>query len=164
LEIETISVVLTGISISLAAIYYALTLRRQQQTRNAQAFFQLYQNAMDQGCIQGLTETVWLQDGEGFEEWWEEYGPEHNMEFFVRWWSGLVFYESVGILVENKIVDVSIVDDLMSGAILITWEKYEPIILGIREKFGWPQFQEWQEYLTGEIRKIVDKQHPDFRK
>ncbi len=46
----------------------------------------------------------------------------------------------------------------------MTWDKYEPIIMGIREKEGWPQFQEYQEYLTGEIRNIVDRQHPDFRK
>jgi type II secretory pathway pseudopilin PulG len=163
-EIETISVVLTGLSVSLAAIYYALTLRRQQQTRNAQAFIQLYQNAMDQGYLKGLTETLWLQEGEVFEDWWLKYGPEHNMEFFVRWWSGLVLYESVGILVKNGFVDISIVDDLISGPVLLTWERYEPIIQGIRDKYGWPQFQEWQEYLTDEIRKIVEKQHPDFRK
>jgi hypothetical protein len=163
-EIETISIFLTGISVSLAAIYYALTLRRQQQTRNAQAFIQLYQNAIDQGYIQSLSEAIWLQEGKDFEEWWEKYGPEHNMEFFVRWYRGIVFYESVGILVKNKIVDLALVDDLMSGPVLITWERYEPIIRGIREKYGYPHFQEWQEYLTDEIRKIVDQQHPDFRK
>jgi hypothetical protein len=163
-DLQTVSVVLTGISVSLAAVYYAMTLRRQQETRNAQVFIQLYQKAMDQGYLRSLTEAVWLQKDEGFDEWWEKHGPESDIEFFVRWWSGLVFYESVGILVKKRMIDPAIVDDLISGPILLTWEKYEPIIMGIREKEGWPQFQEYQEYLTGVIRKIVDKQHPDFRK
>lgn len=163
-DLQTVSVVLTGISVSLAAVYYAMTLRRQQETRNAQVFIQLYQKAMDQGYIRSLTEAVWLQKDDGFDEWWEKHGPESDIEFFVRWFSGLVFYESVGILVKKKMVDPAIVDDLMSGPIMLAWEKYEPIIMGIREREGWPQFQEYQEYLTGEIRKIVDRQHPDFRK
>ena len=164
MEIETLSVVLTGISVSLAAIYYALTLRRQQQARTAQTFIQIYQNAIEQGYIQSLSEAIWLQKDEGFEAWWEKYGPENNMEFFVRWYRGIVFYESIGILVKNGIVDLALVDDLMSGPILITWERYEPIIKGIRERYGYPHFQEWQEYLVREIKKIVDWQHPDFMK
>jgi hypothetical protein len=161
-EIETISVVLTGISVSIAAIYYALTLRRQQQARTAQTFIQIYQNAIEQGYIQSLSEAIWLQKDEGFDEWWKKFGPENNMEFFVRWYRGIVFYESIGILVKNGIVDLSLVDDLMSGPVLITWDRYEPIIMGIREKYGYPHFQEWQEYLVKEIRKIVDQEHPDF--
>lgn len=164
IDLQTVSVVLTGISVSLAAVYYAMTLRRQQETRNAQVFIQLYQKAMDQGYIRSLTEAVWLQEDAGFDEWWEKHGPENDIEFFVRWFSGLVFYESVGILVKKGMIDPAIVDDLLSGPIMLTWDKYEPIIMGIREKEGWPQFQEYQEYLTGEIRKIVDRQHPDFRK
>jgi hypothetical protein len=163
-DYQTFSVVLTGLSVSLAAIYYALTLRRQQETRNAQFFLQLYQNAQDQGFLQTISETIWLQEVKDFDDWWERYGPENNMEFFKRWFSMMVFFEGVGILVKRKLIDPTIVDDMMSGTILIAWEKYELINRGIRERYGYPQWQEWQEYLTGEIRKIVDKQHPDFRK
>ena len=86
------------------------------------------------------------------------------MEFFKRWFSMMVFFEGIGILVKRKLIDPTIVDDMMSGPILLAGERYELINRGIRERYGYPQWQEWQEYLTGEIRKIVDKQHPDFRK
>ena len=163
-DYQTFSVVLTGLSVSLAAIYYALTLRRQQETRNAQFLFQIFQNAQDHRFLQTLSETIWLQDVKDFDDWWEKYGPENNMEFFKRWFSMMLFYEEIGILVKRKLIDPTFVDDMMSGPILLVWEKYELINRGIRERYGYPQWQEWQEYLTGEIRKIVDKQHPDFRK
>jgi hypothetical protein len=161
-DYQTLSIVLTGIGLIIALTYYALQIRNQNKTRTAQTFIQLYQNAIDQGYIQSLSEAIWLQENEGFDEWWEKYGPENNMEFFVRWYRGIVFYESIGILVKNGIVDLSLVDDLMSGPVLITWERYKPIIMGIREKYGYPHFQEWQEYLVNEVRKIVNRQHPDF--
>lgn len=163
-DYQTFSVVLTGLSVSLAAIYYALTLRRQQETRNAQFFLQLYQNAQDQGFLQTISETIWLQDVKDFDDWWGKYGPENNMEFFKRLFSMMVFFEGVGILMKRKLIDPTIVDDMMSGTILLAWEKYELINRGIRERYSYPQWQEWQEYLTVEISKIVDKQHPDFRK
>ena len=170
-NIETISIVFTGISISLAAFYYINTLRNtrknqelQLETRQTQFFFQLYQNATDQGFLQTVSETIWLQNPENFDDWWEKYGPENNMEFFKRWFSNMVFFEGVGILVKRKLVDISIVDDMMSGPILLAWEKYESIHRGIRERFSYPQWQEWNEYLSMEIKKIVEKQHPDFRR
>jgi hypothetical protein len=86
------------------------------------------------------------------------------MEFFKRWFSMQVFFEGVGILVNRKLVDPTFVDDLMSGPIMLVWEKYESINMGIRERYGYPQWQEWQEYLTREIQNIVQRQHPDFRK
>jgi hypothetical protein len=156
-DYQTLSIVLTGIGLIIALTYYALQIRNQNKSRTAQTFIQLYQNAIDQGYIQSLSEAIWLQENEGFDEWWDKYGPENNMEFFVRWYRGIVFYESIGILVKNGIVDLSLVDDLMSGPVLITWERF-------REKYGYPHFQEWQEYLVNEIRRTVDIQHPDFLK
>ena len=161
---QTISIALASASIMIAATYYTLTIRKQQQTRNAQFFLQLYQNAHDQGFLQMLSETIWLQDTEDFDEWWEKYGPENNMEFFKRWYSMQVFFEGVGILIKRKLIDPTFVDDLMSGPIMIAWEKYGFIHKRIRERDNFPQWQEWQEYLTNEIGKIVERQHPDFRK
>jgi hypothetical protein len=99
-----------------------------------------------------------------FDDWWERYGPENNMEFFKRWFSMVAYFEGIGILVKRRLIDPAFVDDILSGPILLAWEKHELIHRGIRERYGWPQWQEWQEYLTDEIKKIVDMQHPDFRK
>lgn len=164
LLLQTVSVVLAGISVSLAAVYYALILKRQQETRNAQFFMQIYQEAQNEGFLRAIAEAIWVQEHMEFDEWWDKYGPENNMEFFNRWWKMIVFFEGVGIMVRRNLIDIEMVDDYMSGPIMLTWERYGHIIQAIRERDNYPQFQEWHEYLTDEIRKIVEKQHPDFRK
>jgi len=117
--IQIISQIMATAGVLFAAIYYTMTLRKQQETRNAQFFLQIYQNAQDQGFAQTISETLWLQNTEDFDEWWEKYGPENNMEFFKRWFSMQVFFEGVGILVSRKLVDPTFVDDMMSGPILM---------------------------------------------
>lgn len=73
------------------------------------------------------------------------------------------FYEGIGVLVKRKLIDVNLVDDLMSGFILRSWEKIEPIIKEFRERENWPQAWEWIEYLYHQIKPIVEEQHPELK-
>ena len=159
---EFIAIMLTGLGLIASILYYTFTLRNANQTRQTQLFMQAYQKAQDQGFLQTLSEAIWLQETMEFDAWWQKYGPGNNMEFFRRWFSMLVFMEGIGIQIGRGLLDVAVVDDMMSGPILICWDRYEPIIKGIRERYGYPQFQEHQEYLVEEIRKIVNRQHTDY--
>ena len=64
--IQIISKIIASAGVFFAVIYYTLTLRKQQETRNAQFFLQIYQNAQDQGFLQTISETIWLQNTENF--------------------------------------------------------------------------------------------------
>ena len=43
MDVQTIGVLVTAASVSMAAIYYAFTLRNQNRTRQAQLFMQIFQ-------------------------------------------------------------------------------------------------------------------------
>jgi len=73
------------------------------------------------------------------------------------------YFEGMGVLVNRKLIDVSFVDDLISGLIIRYWEKMEPIIDDAREKMDYPQLAEWTEYLYREIRTIAEEQHPELK-
>ena len=73
------------------------------------------------------------------------------------------FLEAIGVLVNRGMIDVTLVDDLMSGSILKWWEKFEPVQLEIRERFNWPQNAEWGEYIYKQIKPIVEEQHPELK-
>jgi len=161
-SLESLAIILTGFGLIASILYYTLTLQNANKTRHTQLFMEAYQKAQDQGFLQTLSEAIWVQETMDLDSWWQKYGPVNNMEFFKRWFSMLVFMEGIGIQIKRGLLDPSVVDDMMSGPILICWDRYEPIIKGIREKYGYPQFQEYQEYLVDEIRKIVNKQHSDY--
>jgi hypothetical protein len=70
------------------------------------------------------------------------------------------FFEGIGVMVKRGLIDISLVDDLMSGHVTSSWEKYKPIIEEIR-KNNWPQCLEYWEYLYDEVRVIMEEQHPE---
>jgi hypothetical protein len=173
-SVETVSIVFTGLSISLAAFYYISTLRNANrmreltlkaqelaiESRNTQFFMQLYSSTNDEDAIKMVfTEKKW----DSFDEWWEQNGATNNPDIFARWFKMMYTHELFGLMAKRGFLDIEIIDDLMSGGILMIWDRYGPIVEGMREKYGYPQLQEHQEYLVNEIRKIVNKQHPNFQ-
>ena len=169
-EIQTIYYMVAATGVLVAAAYYVITLRSSSkaqktalESRNAQFFLQLYSSFDLEMLRISWNDIMGRRDWNTFEEWWEKHGPESNIEDFAKWLRSVILYEIYGVLVKRGFLDINLVDDIISGPTLMIWEVYKPIIFGIREKYGYPQFQEYQEYLANEIRKIVDKQHPDYR-
>lgn len=153
--------------------YYALTVRNAQRTReltlkaqeqaiesrNTQFLIQMHKEITNEEGIKIVfSDKTW----DTFDEWWEMYGPINNPDAFSKWFKMILAHETIGLLLKRDFLDIEVIDDLMSGAILMTWDRYEAIIDGLRERYGYPQLQEHQEYLANEIRKIVKNQHPDF--
>lgn len=73
------------------------------------------------------------------------------------------YWEGIGVLVKRNLIDPTLVDDLMSSALLMYWEKYEPVAREYRRRIGYPQAAEYQEYLYNRIKAIAEKQHPELK-
>ena len=96
------------------------------------------------------------------EEFIEKYGPYTNREKYLVWLSRANFYEGIGILVKRGLIDVTMVDDLISGPLMLFWEKRAgPIAMEFRERYNNPAALEWVEYLYHEVKRVRDKEHPD---
>ena len=117
----------------------------------------------DEGITITWKDMIGKREWNTFEEWWDRFGPENNIEYFAKWLRGQILYEIYGAMVRRGFVDVDLIDDMMSGPILMYWEASKPIIYGMREKKGYPQFQEHFEYLARRIRDVVSEQHPNFK-
>ena len=160
-DAQTISIIFAGVSIGLAAIYYMMTLRNQDRTRQTQLFMSLFETYMEESYQ--ISEATMLNDWQwnDFEDFMEKYGYKtENYGMFVK--EG-TFLEAIGVLVNRGMIDITLVDDLMSGSILKWWEKFEPVQLEIRERFNWPQNAEWGEYIYKQIKPIVEEQHPELK-
>jgi hypothetical protein len=75
----------------------------------------------------------------------------------------LRFFEGIGVLVHRELIDVSFVDDLMSGATVRFWEKFNPVIEENRVRTNWPQAVEWFEYLYNQVKPLMMEQHPELK-
>jgi hypothetical protein len=158
----TLSIVLTGIGIIVAISYYTLTLRNANRTRQAQILMQLYDRWVEVEFKQlqrEVSEMSWVD----YDDYKRKYGPQSNPEADDKQRSLAAYYEGIGVLVNRKLIEASMVDDLMSNAIINYWEKWAPVLREIRREYNYPQAAEWVEYLYSVIKPIAEKQHPELK-
>jgi len=87
------------------------------------------------------------------DDYMKKYGPTTNIEAWASTESVTAFFEGVGVLLHNKLINLGLVDDLLSSPIKYTWEKIEPLVKERRKRRKRPQIWEWFEYLYNEMQK-----------
>jgi hypothetical protein len=145
-DIQTVSVAIASASVTLAAIYYIWQIRHQNKVRQTDLIMRLYSTwgTME---FQEAWKEVMTTELEDFKKavgklgWSETYAVVSS------------FFEGIGVLLYRELIDISLVDDLLSGPTQMTWERIEPIIRDRREYFSQPQMMEWFEYLYNEMKK-----------
>ena len=166
-SIETVSIVFTGISISLAAFYYINTLRNSQrnqqtqlETRQAQLFIQLYNRFRDDTeslDIESSFLDVEIKSSEDFIRLWR------TDEDFGKVLSTLGgFYEGIGVMVREGYIPVRLVALQWGGTTRRLWEKMEPFMSDVREAQTFPRAWAETEYLYEELMKYLDE-HPELK-
>lgn len=93
-----------------------------------------------------------------------KYGPQVNLRATAKTRTIDQYFEGIGVLVHRNLIDVDLVDDMMSSLLISYWEKRGSLIYEARERFNSPQIMEWTEYLYNEVRKVAERQHPELRK
>ena len=169
LTLQTIGILLTGLTVSIAAIYYTLTLRYtrrnqdlQLETRQAQLFMQLYSQFRTKEFQQVWTEIRFWEWG-SYDEYLEKYGPQTNPEAYSLMMSIVNFFDGVGMLVKRELIDMSFVEEMFSNHIILFWRKLEPIIKEARERQlspltpPRPRIWEMVEYLYDEVIKYEEE-------
>jgi hypothetical protein len=98
---------------------------------------------------------MYRQQWKDFEDWKEKYGPVSNHEAYENFSMIGGYFNSIGMLVENQILDIEIPYEEAAGTIISTWERIEPITKEFRkdDPSAWMFF----EYLYNEIKKIKEQ-------
>jgi len=152
IQIEYLPIVLTGIGIIVSILYYTMTLRNSNKTRQAQLFMNLYEvyRGMDFRRRWYSTSSWEWSDHDDF---LLKYGPDTNVEAFSTFNSILGFFEGVGMLVRRGYVELDLVEDLLDIPADVIWEKFKDIVYASRQKRNWPQLFANYEYLIQELGK-----------
>jgi len=168
MTLQTIGILLTAVTVSIAAIYYTMTLRYtrrnqelQLETRQAQLFMQIYSPLTDERFVKLFGEVIKYQ-WEDYDEYNKKY--RGNIDSNAKLSTLANYFEGIGVLVKRGLVDVSFVDDLMSGAMMLYWEKIGDMVRESRVRSNWPQMLEYVEYLYERIRALAVEQHPEITK
>ena len=72
------------------------------------------------------------------------------------------YFEGLGVLVRENLLDIRVVALLMTGNVINYWSKLKPIIGDIREALNWPRAWIEAEYLYNELMKYLEE-HPEHK-
>jgi len=138
--------ILVGIAVAL------LQLRDLGKTRKADLLMELYATFRSKEFNRDYMEVL-QHSWRDFDDWMERYGPEKNPEAFSIWLSVPLYFEGVGVLLYRKMIDIALVDDLLSSEILVLWQKIEPVVKEYRIRMNRPQLFEYFEYLYEQMKR-----------
>ena len=141
-DLKEILAIVTPLAVAVGVIIALLQLRNQYRLRQIDMVMRLYSRFGDDSFVRHFSRvTNW--DYETYEAYLERRTEDDYISLTVV----TVFFEAMGLLLERKLAPIDLVDDLLSGPILLAWPKVQPIWIGFREQYGVPAAAEWFEYL-----------------
>lgn len=114
----------------------------------------LYETYRSPEFFQDWDTVIWRIEFDDWEEAMRKLQPIHNPKERKEWFSVGTFFNGVGVLVKRKLIDISLVDDLLGNMIRIAWEKIGPIEIESRVRFNNPTAFMDFEFLYNEILQV----------
>jgi len=159
-DAQTVGVLVTAASVTVAAIYYILTLRTNQrnlkmnlETRQTQLFMQVFQRFQEPDFTKQwnlLMNREW-KDLDDYRKKYSDPGPDGASLLSVQ-----TYFEGVAVLLMKGMIDVDLVYELMPTMVTTFWKKYEPLVRLRRDEINYPQYFRPVEYLSD---RMVEHAH-----
>ncbi len=155
--IETIALVLTGLSITASIFYYSNVIQNQNKARQRELIYQKYQNISVE-YSRAYNDVILMSDWNTYAEFDEKYGRKNNPDAAAKWMYITRVYNFAGVYLEEG-ADPDLLFKLYPApAVINLWEKFEPIFMERRRRFNDPERAKSFELLYNEARK----RYPDL--
>ena len=155
-DIQTVSIAIASASIVIAVVYYILQIQHQKKMRQTDLVTHLSRDiALDREALDAYVDIV-EAEFEDYDDFVKKYGKFISKNQVPRSFMMMGnFYEQIGVLLRNRLIDASLVDQLFP--VSTTWEKMKPLVEGMRKEYHDPTVFEWFEYLCNEMKKREQK-------
>lgn len=151
--LQSLSYVAAAIGVFMAAAYYVMMLRFQNRTRQAQLFMQIHAQWESRAFIKGFYDILNVWKWKDWDDFWAKYGQRSNEEAFITMTEVIWYFEGVGQLLKDGLIDISLVEAMYLDRVIKLWEKGYPITMGLREMHRNPDYYGNFEYLYKEMKK-----------
>jgi len=152
--IQTVSVVITALSVALGIGMGVIQFRNLVKTRQIQLYMDLYNKIMEKDLLRYYVEVLLLWKWKDTNDFFEKYGPEKNLDEFIKFSLVTSYLENMGLVLNENLVDVRLVAILIGSTVQGFWEKYEPIIIEMRRRWNTPRVMPMTEYLYKQVKSV----------
>jgi hypothetical protein len=157
-EFQTISILFTGLSISIAAFYYISILRSNKEARQRELMYLRFQYN-DLTYMETFT-YVMSKHFTNLEEFREHFDPVEKPEAFAKYIFLGTRYQNLGLMLQEGKIDPDLLFKIYAPrTIMQIWEKISFMETITRERFNDPSHYAAFEYLYNEAKK----RYPDIQ-
>ena len=132
--------------------YYVMTVQNQNRTRKAQMLITLQKDFSDYNMALRAYE-IWNWEWKDFDDFDNKYGS-HNVEETAKRYTDWFWYNNIGLMLKNKLLEKDTLYDLFGTSFIITWERWEPIIKEYRLRTYGSTYLVYYEFLADQMRLV----------
>ena len=150
LDVTEISAIVAAAGVLVGVVYYILDMRYQSKVRQTDLVMRLYAT-FSSNDFQDAWAKVRAR-GSDFEKLDDIF--EFDQKGGLREVNQVcLFFEGIGILLQRRLLDTRMIEDLFGGAIARAWEKCKTGVMKARQQVNDPTIYYYFEYLYNEMKK-----------
>ena len=143
-DISTLANLVNAAAVTAGVIFAAVQIHHYRQRRRRDAMIELLRSFQSRDFTRALRRVNSLPDGADLQKIREILGPDGADDVFML---GLT-WESLGVLLFRREVSLDLMDDLFSGAIIISWRKLHVFVEEDRRITERNTVWEWFQWLA----------------
>ena len=137
---------LGSIALIIGIVVGILQLRSLATQRQEEMVIRSYDPFMDEA----FTRAYWRVQAWDFETF-DAFQAQARVDDWATLDLVATFFEMMGVLYKRKLAKLDLIDDLMAGSLLVTWQKLAPLIEGYRVSASVPDYAQWFEHLAQQL-------------
>ena len=153
-DLQTVSIVIAAASVVIGVIVSLFSMRNVAKSRQASLFSDFQNRAYDKDFIKDMTEINEFWSWDSAEDFFAKYGPGGNMDAFATFVTVGMYYDGMGRLLREKLIDKRLIPEFLVVAIVHFGRKIKRDSRKMEEMFGSPLAFDNIEYLYREVRNM----------
>jgi hypothetical protein len=152
-DLTEISVIIATAGVLVGVVYYIVAIRNQAQTKQTDLVMRLYatfSTSEFQDAWTKVRKRAPKADIADIDEFDEKVGLREFNQV-------CLFFEGIGILLQRKLVDARMVEDLFGGSVDRAWGYVRKAVYRGRQQMNDPTIYYYFEYLYNEMKKREQK-------
>jgi hypothetical protein len=148
-DVSLIATIVTTVSIVIGVIFALMELRHLTGTRKTEIIMKIYDRFGSREMVEAINK-VGSSKFESFDDYRKKYGLTEAVEV-------AVLFEGIGVLLEQNLIDIKMVDRLFGPTLNSLWERMQPLIYAMRKGLNEPFFFSHFEYLIKRLSEYRKK-------
>jgi DNA-binding ferritin-like protein (Dps family) len=143
IDLDTVASIVTTLSIVVGVVFTILEIRHLGKNRKTEVIMKIYDRFGTREIVEAIN-RVGNARFESIEDYNKKYGFTDVTQI-------AELFEGIGVLLEQGLIDIKMVDKLFGPTLNLLWVRMKPVLYSMREGLNEPFFFSHYEYLINRL-------------